>query len=585
MIQSRSTKQTDVKEESMRKRASLKTRIVSVFLALTVLLSMQVVFAPVSDAAESFTPGASGTQGFKSTNDPDDVVTVTVTPTGFDVYCKHSESYEGMETRLLPYDGGSAVCTKKVGEEDTAVSGLAANSDWTLSYDLLEEDAVADGMYWVFIYKYDESDPKSQYLPFMRGPLISVRDGAAALMTYAGAKSNNSATDKTVTATKPFMTKDMSDMKYLLFDRDINASAESAYYKKVADSVVSSGDTNYIKAKKLFKWVAGNFYYDHVHTTGDAYDDPYYNLINMRGKKTANGNAENGNVALRCDGYAGIYCALVRSQGIPCRIITGRHVEPAAGKNWGTSSSKHTWCEVYVNSRWIVVDPCSGSYSEYRNGVYTRSPQVMYEYFDMTEDALSYSHSAEKVGGAWLTVKQVAKPTVKKSTASKVKVTWSKVANATKYEIQYSSKKASGYKTLKVTDDVKTATVTMKQGYWYRVRGYTFQNANRINGAWSMPVQFKIKVAKPAAPTVKKASAKKVKITWKKVSNATKYEIWYSKKKSSGYKKLKVTGNVKSATVNGIKGTYIYYKVRGYTFVNGTRVNGAFSAPKKYKLK
>jgi hypothetical protein len=125
----------------------------------------------------------------------------------------------------------------------------------------------------------------------------------------------------------------------------------------------------------------------------------------------------------------------------------------------------------------------------------------------------------------------------------------------------------------------------MQQGYWYKVRGYGFHNATRINGAFSTPTQFKLKVGKPAAPTVKKATSKKVKVTWKKVANATHYEIWYSRSKTSGFKKLKVVGDVKSAKVNGIKNAKIYYKVRGYTFVSGKRVNGSYSKTTAFKLR
>ena len=123
-----------------------------------------------------------------------------------------------------------------------------------------------------------------------------------------------------------------------------------------------------------------------------------------------------------------------------------------------------------------------------------------------------------------------------------------------------------------------------KIGY-YRVRGYTFQNGTRINGEWSAPAKYSVTIAKPAAPAVKKASAKTVKLTWKKVANATKYEIWTSTKKTSGYKRVKVTGNVSSATLSATKGKTVYYKIRGYTVVSGKRVNSLFSSPKAYKLK
>lgn len=92
--------------------------------------------------------------------------------------------------------------------------------------------------------------------------------------------------------------------------------------------------------------------------------------------------------------------------------------------------------------------------------------------------------------------------------------------------------------------------------------------------------RVKIKKAKPAK--------KKVTLTWTKDSKAAGYQIYMSKKKNSGYKKIatikkagKVTYTKKKLTS---KKNY-YFKVRSYKKVGGTYVYGKFSTVKRAKVK
>jgi glycosyltransferase involved in cell wall biosynthesis len=86
--------------------------------------------------------------------------------------------------------------------------------------------------------------------------------------------------------------------------------------------------------------------------------------------KTGNNyNAFGGKVSLECDGYAGMYTALTRAQGIPCRIVYGRKIT-SGSSTWteevGTmEKNTHTWVEAWADGRWITIDPQQGSYSSY----------------------------------------------------------------------------------------------------------------------------------------------------------------------------------------------------------------------------
>lgn len=78
----------------------------------------------------------------------------------------------------------------------------------------------------------------------------------------------------------------------------------------------------------------------------------------------------------------------------------------------------------------------------------------------------------------------------------------------------------------------------------------------------------------------------KITIKWKKVSGASGYEVWYSAKKKSGYKKLTVKKVQKVTVKTGKKlkkGKTWYLKVRSYKVTGGTKVYSKWSEVKKVK--
>lgn len=85
--------------------------------------------------------------------------------------------------------------------------------------------------------------------------------------------------------------------------------------------------------------------------------------------------------------------------------------------------------------------------------------------------------------------------------------------------------------------------------------------------------------------TVKKSGKKKknVVLSWKKVKNATGYQVYVSKKRNKGYKK-KASVKKKQASIRLSKGTY-YIRVRACIKSGSTVRYGAYSDPKKVRVK
>jgi hypothetical protein len=97
-----------------------------------------------------------------------------------------------------------------------------------------------------------------------------------------------------------------------------------------------------------------------------------------------------------------------------------------------------------------------------------------------------------------------------------------------------------------------------------------------------------VTVAKVSLKKAAKKTKTSVKLTWKKVSNATGYEIYRKTGKKGAYKKIKTIK--KAGTVSFINkklktGQRYSYKVRAYRIVNGKKVYGAYSKVKTVVLK
>ena len=95
----------------------------------------------------------------------------------------------------------------------------------------------------------------------------------------------------------------------------------------------------------------------------------------------------------------------------------------------------------------------------------------------------------------------------------------------------------------------------------------------------------------PAVPGSFKAvnvKTRSAKLTWKKVTGATGYQVYRSRKKSSGFKRIttiKKNSTVRYTNKKLRKGRTYYYKIRAYRTVNGKTVYGKFTTVKAVKIK
>lgn len=181
-----------------------------------------------------------------------------------------------------------------------------------------------------------------------------------------------------------------------------------------------------------------------------------------------------------------------------------------------------------------------------------------------------------------------------------------RVYGAEKYEVQYKLGKDSKWKKLVTTEDYEINLTNLKSGvYYFRFRCTTTTSAGKtITTKWSKSERVDIrpnKVKGIKATSKKTKKTPQAKVSWKKQSGVTGYEVYVSTSKKGKFYKVK--GSVKSTaktykgkitcTVNGknktIKlksGKTYYFKVRAYKKSPGNKtLSSSYSSVAKVKIK
>lgn len=207
--------------------------------------------------------------------------------------------------------------------------------------------------------------------------------------------------------------------------------------------------------------------------------------------------------------------------------------------------------------------------------------------------------TASDVSGS---IRAVCRVTVKKMSApgsfkaasaayNQVKVSWNGVSGAAGYEVFYSTSKDGSYKkkaTLKSSARSYIFTgLTTGKTYYFKVRGYKVESdSTRYAGDYTAVKSAKPVPSKQTAFRVK-AGKKSFTASWKKVSGASGYTVYYSTKKTSGFKSKTVKGNSKVRyTVKSLKkGKTYYVRARAYRTVSGKKVYGPYTSLVRVKTK
>lgn len=160
-----------------------------------------------------------------------------------------------------------------------------------------------------------------------------------------------------------------------------------------------------------------------------------------------------------------------------------------------------------------------------------------------------------------------------------IKVAWSALSGAEKYEVFRASSSSGTFSMIASTTSLSYTNRSVSTGstYYYKVRAYRVVDGSRVYSTYSDTVSSAAKPSKPAPVRGTKLSSSRIKVTWGAVAGATKYELWRSTSSSGTYSLVATTGSAYFTNTGLRSGRTYYYKVRAYRTVGSRKVYGAFS--------
>lgn len=213
----------------------------------------------------------------------------------------------------------------------------------------------------------------------------------------------------------------------------------------------------------------------------------------------------------------------------------------------------------------ILSEMCTGYDSE-KTG--TQKVTVKYKYRSSSTLSTSFMVNVEKSSP-----KTPENFSATGTNYNTVTINWAPSEKATSYQIYRSTKKTSGYKSIKtlkanqltLSDDglytYKNTGLTSGKMYYYKIKAFCGSTGSKYS-AWD---EAKPNIDAPASVKVKKKNRSSVKVSWKKVKHATSYRVYYATSKKGHYKRAGITKN-NSFTIKGLskkRKTY-YIKVLSY---------------------
>ena len=159
-------------------------------------------------------------------------------------------------------------------------------------------------------------------------------------------------------------------------------------------------------------------------------------------------------------------------------------------------------------------------------------------------------------------------------------LSWNAVEGAVKYEIYRSTKSSKSYKLVATVETLTYGDDAFAAGtaYYYKVKAVT---GDGVTSDYSNRVYRTCDLARPEISIA--LSSGKPKVSWKKVSGATEYEVYRATSKTGTYTRIYTTTKTSLTNTSATKGTTYYYKVRA--ICDNSAAASAYSAVKYIKSK
>ena len=168
-----------------------------------------------------------------------------------------------------------------------------------------------------------------------------------------------------------------------------------------------------------------------------------------------------------------------------------------------------------------------------------------------------------------------------------LKISWNKVTGASGYEVWRSTSKTSGYKPVKSTTGTSFTNTYLKAGtrYFYKIRTYNLIGGVKVPSGSFSAVKAGVPLAKSAITKATGVSRTQVKLTWKKVTGATGYQIFKSTTPGGPYKPFKLPPTLTYTAAGMLLPKTYYFKVRPYKAFGTIKYYGPLSGYRSGRTK
>lgn len=164
------------------------------------------------------------------------------------------------------------------------------------------------------------------------------------------------------------------------------------------------------------------------------------------------------------------------------------------------------------------------------------------------------------------------------NSTGKVKLTWDKIKGAQKYYIYRGTNLSNMKKVATTTKNYYTDNeASIGKDYYYAVQAVHAKSS--ANSAYT-EIQWGARVL-PCPNVTAKISSGKPRLSWEKISGATKYTVYRARTKNGEYDKIKTITSTAFTDSSAKAGVTYYYKVIA---IHKTGANSMFSSPDKAKV-
>ncbi len=284
---------------------------------------------------------------------------------------------------------------------------------YTLDFSALD---IEDGEYFLYISRIEDPQDSYESVPsagaLYKNLVFRLTKDTPKILRYDDVIAENQRIQAIGAAYDPswYLDEYLTDIRFTMQIPPLSGIYEDMtdskvrFMRRMSNQITAGASGDYEKLLKIYEYVAGEFYYDSVafSTHSYQYANAYNNLYRHVYRIPSENSDNQGRVATTCQGFSAIFLSLARAQGIPTRFVYGHHVTSPLN-NWGTENNidvrDHWWVESYVDGRWILIDPTTGTNNTWNKntGVWKYYGLTNYTFFDPSDEQVAVAYIYHKI--------------------------------------------------------------------------------------------------------------------------------------------------------------------------------------------